>query len=115
MGSEPTIILNALFKPIPDRRNPRLALHVVIDVFRLGLDLREDLDPTRPAADEGDGLVCPVERRIPSSRVKDRAFERPQTLDVRPLPAVQDPGALKEDVGRVGDGLYRVRGRPRQE
>lgn len=100
----PVAIQNALGADAK-RRDPRLALHVVIHTLSDGLDLGQDLDAARSTTDQGDSLSRGVETGIIVRRVHQGPLERVEALYFRHLPLVQRANCLDEDIGAVGDDL----------
>ena len=74
------------------RRSPEQArlTDPVEDLFRLRLNVSEELDSGRAAPNDRDALSLGLESLGPARRVAEVPFERAEALYRRPLPRVED-------------------------
>lgn len=86
-------------------RHPRQASNVIDKLQSGRLNLREDLDTGRDVADDGNSLICPVKRLVPTSTVYQLALETLNTYDLRPWPLVKESGGVDQYVCIILDGL----------
>jgi hypothetical protein len=96
--------ISMLFETLHGRDPGRLP-YECCDFLHIWLNCRKDLDAGGPIADESNMLAFQVHSIIPVGCMQEGAFVFVEPRDSRPLPCVQDPSGIDQNVAVVVDDL----------